>query len=393
MIRPFGPVGPTRRLRALLLAIFAAIVAVLFHAPAGAHELRPAIIDATIDRSGVIELRLSLDLEAQIAGIRAEHAGTSQASTTQAGTAPLYDKLRAASADALRGAFAASAREFTSGLGVSFDGAIADLTYRDVEIPPPGDLSLARISTVIVAGRVPAGARAMTWTADPRLGDNVIRVTRAGEADPFFSTFLRAGAPSEPISLEGAVEQGAFSSLASYIAVGFSHIVPKGLDHILFVVGLFLLSPHLRPLMWQVSGFTLAHSVTLALGIYGVISVPAAIVEPLIAASIVFVAVENLFTDRLQRWRPAVVFGFGLLHGLGFAGVLSEFGLPKDQFVSALIGFNLGVELGQLAVISACFLGVGLWFRHRHWYRRAIAMPASVAVALVAAFWFVERIT
>ena len=103
-------------------------------------------------------------------------------------------------------------------------------------------------------------------------------------------------------------------------------------------------------------------------------------------------AVENLFTDRLQRWRPAVVFAFGLLHGLGFAGVLSEVGLARAQFVTGLIGFNLGVELGQLAVIAACFLGVGLWFRHRHWYRRAIAMPASAAVALVAAFWFVERI-
>jgi hypothetical protein len=130
----------------------------------------------------------------------------------------------------------------------------------------------------------------------------------------------------------------------------------------------------------------------LALGIYGVVSVPAAIVEPLIAASIIFVAVENLFTDRLHRWRPVAVFGFGLLHGLGFAGVLSDVGLPRAQFVTGLIGFNVGVELGQLAVIAACFLGVGLWFRHRHWYRRAVAMPASLAVAVVAAYWFVERV-
>ena len=108
-------------------------------------------------------------------------------------------------------------------------------------------------------------------------------------------------------------------------------------------------------------------------------------------ASIVFVAVENLFTDRLHRWRPFVIFAFGLLHGLGFAGVLAEIGLPKAHFVSALVGFNIGVELGQLAVIAACFLAVGLWFRHRQWYRQAITMPASIAVACIAVIWVVER--
>jgi hypothetical protein len=233
----------------------------------------------------------------------------------------------------------------------------------------------------------------MTWTADARLGSNVLRVSRAGEPKPFFSAFLRGGEPSQAISLHAVVAQSALSSFARYVAIGFEHIVPKGLDHILFVVGLFLLSPHLRPLMWQVTCFTLAHSVTLGLGIYGVVSVPAAIVEPLIAASIVFVAVENLFTDLLQKWRPFVVFAFGLLHGLGFAGVLSEIGLPREEFVTGLIGFNLGVEIGQLTVIAACFFGIGLWFRHRHWYRQIITMPASAAVALVGAFWFVERIT
>jgi hypothetical protein len=213
-----------------------------------------------------------------------------------------------------------------------------------------------------------------------------------GDAAPFFSAFQQAGATTRPIPLDAAIAGGGWSGLADYIVIGFEHIVPKGLDHILFVVGLFLLSPSLRPLMWQVTGFTLAHSVTLALGIYGVVRISPAIVEPLIAASIVFVAVENLFTNRLQRWRPFVVFGFGLLHGLGFAGVLAEVGLPPPQFLQALIGFNLGVELGQLTVIAACFLAVGLWFRHRRWYRGAITMPASALVALVAAFWFFERI-
>ena len=94
----------------------------------------------------------------------------------------------------------------------------------------------------------------------------------------------------------------------------------------------------------------------------------------------------------MHAWRPLVVFGFGLLHGLGFASVLSEFGLPQGQFIPALLGFNVGVELGQLTVIAMAFLAVGLWFGRKGWYRPAIAVPASAVIALVGAYWFVERV-
>jgi HupE / UreJ protein len=132
--------------------------------------------------------------------------------------------------------------------------------------------------------------------------------------------------------------------------------------------------------------------VSLALGLYGIINVSPKIVEPLIAASIVCVAVENLVTDKLHAWRPIVVFCFGLLHGLGFAGVLHEIGLPRADYVTGLIGFNIGVELGQLAVIALAFAATGLWFRARPWYRTRVVMPASLAIALVGLFWTFERI-
>lgn len=179
--------------------------------------------------------------------------------------------------------------------------------------------------------------------------------------------------------------------LIDYIPVGYTHILPKGADHILFVLGLFFLSPRLRPLLWQVSAFTLAHTITLALGARGVIQISPALVEPLIAASITVVALENIFVRRLHPWRPLLVFGFGLLHGLGFAGVLGEFGLPQGQFLAALIGFNLGVELGQLTVILVAFVTVGLWFGHRRWYRGRIAIPASLVIAGIGAWWVLER--
>jgi HupE / UreJ protein len=184
---------------------------------------------------------------------------------------------------------------------------------------------------------------------------------------------------------------GGGGSFLSYAALGFTHIIPKGLDHILFVIGLFLLSPRLRPLTLQITSFTIAHTVSLALAFYGVVKISPAIVEPLIAASIVFVAVENLFTGQLQRWRPLVVFGFGLLHGLGFAGVLAEIGLSRGQFAFALVGFNIGVELGQLTVIAACFAVTGYWIRYPKLYRKYIAKPSSAAIACIACYWVIER--
>ena len=104
------------------------------------------------------------------------------------------------------------------------------------------------------------------------------------------------------------------------------------------------------------------------------------------------VAVENLMTDKLTIWRPYVVFGFGLIHGLGFAGVLREIGLARADFVTGLIAFNVGVELGQLAVITVAFLVTGLWFRSHPWYRNVIVKPASIAIGATGAFWMVQRI-
>jgi hypothetical protein len=173
--------------------------------------------------------------------------------------------------------------------------------------------------------------------------------------------------------------------------MGFHHIVPEGLDHILFVLGLFLLSTRMKDLLKQITAFTVAHSLTLALSLYGVVRLPASVVEPIIALSIVFVAVENLFTTKMHKWRVGVVFLFGLVHGLGFASALRDAGLAHGDFLTALLGFNSGVELGQLSVVAAAFLLVG-WFRSNQRYRPLVAVPASVAIALVAAFWTIQRI-
>ena len=122
--------------------------------------------------------------------------------------------------------------------------------------------------------------------------------------DAPFTGLLQGGETSPVIRLAGGDALTGWQSFVAYIPVGFDHILPKGLDHILFVLGLFFLSTHWRPLLWQISAFTLAHTVTLALGALGYVTIPGSIVEPIIAASIVYVAVENIVSDKLHRWRP-----------------------------------------------------------------------------------------
>lgn len=176
-----------------------------------------------------------------------------------------------------------------------------------------------------------------------------------------------------------------------FTKAGVEHIIPKGTDHILFVLGLFFSSLVLRPLFWQVTAFTLAHTITLALAALGFVQIPGNIVEPLIALSIVWVAIENCVFKKPSKWRPLVVFGFGLLHGLGFAAVLSDYGLPEGSLVSSLLAFNIGVEIGQLFVLLAA--AALFWrIRNKSWYRRRVQVPASLLIALVGLFWFVERV-
>jgi hypothetical protein len=177
-----------------------------------------------------------------------------------------------------------------------------------------------------------------------------------------------------------------------YIKLGFTHIIPQGFDHILFVAGLCLLSPKIKPMLWQATAFTLAHSITLALSMKNIFVVPGAVVEPIIALSIVFVAVENMLISQLKPWRIILVFLFGLIHGMGFASSLNEIGLPNGKFFTSILSFNLGVELGQMAVITAVFLLLIIPFKNKYWYRKRIVYGLSACIALVAAYWVVQRV-
>ena len=176
-----------------------------------------------------------------------------------------------------------------------------------------------------------------------------------------------------------------------YLKLGFTHIIPGGFDHILFVTGLCLLSNKIKVILWQATAFTVAHSITLALSMKNVIVAPSSIVEPIIALSILFVAVENLLLSELKPWRIVLVFLFGLIHGLGFASSLNEIGLPRNKFITSIISFNIGVEIGQIAVITAVFVLLVIPFGNSPNYRNRIVFPLSIIIALIALYWTIER--
>ncbi len=180
--------------------------------------------------------------------------------------------------------------------------------------------------------------------------------------------------------------------LKDYLGLGFTHVLPLGFDHMLFILTIFLLNTHLKSVVWQCTVFTIAHSLTLGLSSAGLIVPPFAWVEALIAFSIVVAAIENILHSELSRWRLVLIFVFGLIHGMGFATALSEIGLPNQHFFSALLAFNVGVELGQLAVVLIAWYGFAKWMCHKPWYSTRVVYPISALIACIALYWTIERL-
>jgi hydrogenase/urease accessory protein HupE len=176
----------------------------------------------------------------------------------------------------------------------------------------------------------------------------------------------------------------------SWIISGFKHVIPLGLDHILFILGLFLLAPRWKPLLGQSLLFTIAHSITLALATFSIINLPSLLVEVSIAASIAWIGFENLVVKKLKPSRLYLVFSLGLLHGLGFASVLGDkiAGLKPDQLVLPLISFNIGVEIAQITVLIAAFI---VLIPVRKW-TVGIQKIGSALIGLVGLFWVYERL-
>jgi len=425
-----------------------AIVWITLVSTASAHEVLPTIGD--MERDGDrLTFSLQGNFESLVAGINLEGLEDTEA----APEAERYDLLRAMDSSTFGNEFNAYWPSMVDQLAVLVDGEPVVLELVAFGVPDVGDVEVVRQSTLTFAATMPESAETVQVDWPAEFG---VLVLRQMGVEGGWDGYLTGGL-SEVVSLSGGNEMTGGEAFFRFIPVGVEHIVPLGLDHILFVLGLFFLSTRMRPLLWQVTAFTAAHTVTLALATLGYVNIPDEymwIVESIIAASIVYVAVENVFTDGLNPWRPAIIFAFGLLHGLGFASVLGAYGLPDGAVLPALLGFNIGVELGQLLCIAIAFIIVvsamrlsedGKVNRTAAWaymavailvvplalipisalgpdaveayvpllfmvavlsglsaascaverfetYRHMVAMPASIGIALVGAYWVVERV-
>ena len=350
-----------------------------------AHEVRPAVADIAIGAEKV-DLTIRFPVEPLIAGMSL----LGLEDTNDSPLADRYDALRADDPAALEAALRAAWPDIAKGMTVQVGAARVPLEIVSVMVPEVGDTSLPRDSILTLQGALPADGADVRFGWDAGYGSVIVRQVGGGE--DAYSAILQGGNLSAPLPREGFVTEGALPVFGRFIVSGFEHIIPKGLDHILFVLGLFFFALRARPLLAQVTAFTVAHTVTLALASLKIITLPTSVVEPLIAVSIVYVAVENVIGGRMGWARVAVVFCFGLLHGLGFAAVLGDVGLQSGRFFVGLIGFNIGVELGQLAVISVAFVLLGWPFGGKPWYRARVAVPASLAIAAMGAWWTVQRV-
>jgi hydrogenase/urease accessory protein HupE len=254
----------------------------------------------------------------------------------------------------------------------------------------------------------PLGDRAaleMTWRAEVRRPPGRLTIAAAlFPYDPNHQTFVNVYERGELVRQHvldrgrptlvfyTGTRQGSFAVLRAFTGAGIHHIA-IGPDHVLFIVGLLLLGGSVPRLLAIVSAFTVGHSVTLSLATLGMINPPAHVVEPAIALSIVYVGADNLLVGpRGRDVRPWVALFFGLVHGFGFASVLRQTGLPDNALALSLFSFNLGVEIGQAAIVVAVAFALGLVRARDARLAQRIATVGSIAVVAAGLFWFVQRL-
>ena len=365
------------------LFFIVAIFLCIKFAPLKAHELSPSILDITVSPK-TVQLKIRFSVEAMLAGLNL----SKENDTNLSENAAKYDELRNLKPEQIKGRFYDRWPILMKDIMLNQSGREVTLDFQELSVPEVGNIELTRISHLYLEGEL-ENSEPIVFSWSSKFGPIVVRQLGVENG---LTQFLSNGDVSDPIFNFGSSYDGKFATFFDYIGVGFDHIIPKGWDHIVFVLGLFFFSSKLKPLIWQISAFTFAHTVTLALGSLGYIRIVPEIVEPLIALSIMYISIENIFIKKFTTWRPIVIFAFGMLHGLGFASVLGEFGLPAGFFVPALIGFNVGVELGQLSVVLIAFISLGYWLNKKSFYEKTVALPISAIIGLIGAFWFIERV-
>ena len=351
------------------------------------HEIKPAVVDVIIS-DGSVSIELVMNAETVLAEV---DASTYQ-DTNNAPESLKYDNFRALSDERLIEFINDQSIKFINKIKIADLSGPLNLQLVDIFIFPEGNLEIPRETTLKFISET--NNENITLQFDKFMGDVVIRQFNDDTKETVkYASYLKPAEISEP--LLNTTSSSLLQTSIEYLVLGIEHIVPKGLDHILFVIGIFFYSLKLKSLIGQVTMFTIAHSLTLILASLNIIYIPAFIIEPLIALSISYIAFENILQKKLSLnsslARYIIIFIFGLIHGLGFAFVLGDIGLNASQFILSLVSFNLGVEIAQIGIIIILFLIMTVPSR-QPWYSNYIQYPISAIIGLIGLYWFIERI-
>ncbi|MEO1747172.1 MAG: HupE/UreJ family protein, partial [Pseudomonadota bacterium] len=367
-------------------ARFAFLIFVLFAPVAQAHEVRPAIADITVGEDRV-DLRISLNAEALLAEIDLDGL----VNTDEAENNAAYDMLRALSDDEL-------AMQVNEGWA-TIDGKIKleigftslSLDLLEVEVVAEPNPELQRETIVVATTQLPEGDAGVTLGWAREYGALLVRqISEGADEETLYTGLLTSGSISDVIPRGSVVPLSTLGMARLALVAGFQHLI-LGYEHIAFALALFFFTTRWPFLFWQAGAIFVGHLAALAFGITGLVSIPISTVDIILSGAVVVLAVENIIADGRSRLRLPLLFIVALLHGLGLVSALREAGMEQVELALNAFAFNLGIDAGYWVVLVIAFLLIGVTVWDQPWYRKFVAVPASVAIGLAGAWFFLQN--
>ena len=352
-----------------------------------AHEIKPAVVEFNKIENH-ISIVLTFNAEAFLANIDASvHKETKNSSNSK-----IYDELRLLSEEILKERVFKSKDQITNSIFIKTSEKTLNLKVVEIDVLEEKDIEKVRFTKIYFKTDNQIIETPITFSTKkifgPLIFKNFSNIDK--NTDKPQSQWLKPGNQTSNLGILQVKNNTTNFSILG-IWNGILQIILYGFDHILFILGLFFFSHKLKPLLIQVTTFTIAHSITLIFGGLGYITISPLIIEVIIAASIIWIGFENLFRKKMKVSRLGVIFTFGLIHGLGFASMFKPKGLEGTDYYLNLLSFNIGIELGLLITLLPLIILIPL-FNRLSWYRILIAMPASIIIALFGVEMFIDRI-
>jgi len=361
----------------------------LFSTVSISHEIKPSIADFTYDEN-FLNIKIRLNAELILSNIDASKISNTNSSSLS----DIYDKLRILDKIELEELFKSSWQEISTNIDIKINNETKKINFINIEVEDIKNFEISRDTHIYLQVLLNNNSEYFTFSWIKKYGPIILRENSNHKLeDELFTEYLQSGIESDQFSFNEKNFKNRLNSFIKFFVLGVQHIIPKGLDHILFIFGLFLFSSSLKKLITQITIFTIAHSITLIFVSLSLMKINPQIVEPIIALSIVYVGIENIFKNYVKEYlRYVVILFFGLLHGLGFALVLSDIGYRSTDLFINLISFNIGIEVAQISIVLVLYLLVALNFAKNKNYRMFFQVPSSILISSIGLYWFFERI-